>query len=144
MLESHPDDEGVSAAAAKALREAMERLLSGHPQRTDGRLTKNNLFKEAGVSRATMNRAHKITADWDQRTAATGSRTAGEARRDDQIHDLQSRLKTKTRECTGLQQRLDAAATTITALHHDNQALRAQLERHGQIVPLSSGCSDVS
>lgn len=32
----------------------MERLLSGQSTRTDGMLTKNNLWREAGVSRATM------------------------------------------------------------------------------------------
>ncbi len=33
----------VSAQAEKALREAMERLFTGRPARTDGKLTKNNL-----------------------------------------------------------------------------------------------------
>jgi hypothetical protein len=32
------------------------RLLAGRPQRTDRRLIKDNLWKEADVSRATMNR----------------------------------------------------------------------------------------
>ena len=50
-------DEGVSPRIAATLREAMDRLLAGRPQRTDGRLIKDNLWKEAGVSRATMNRA---------------------------------------------------------------------------------------
>jgi hypothetical protein len=48
-------DEGVSPRAAKRLRDAMDRLLAGRPQRTDGRLLKENLWKEAEVSRATMN-----------------------------------------------------------------------------------------
>lgn len=39
------------------LRAAMERLLSGTAEHTDGRLIKENLYREAGVSRATMNRA---------------------------------------------------------------------------------------
>jgi hypothetical protein len=53
------DGEGVSPQTAATLREAMNRLLSGRPQRTDGRLVKDNPWKEAGVSRATMNRAHR-------------------------------------------------------------------------------------
>jgi hypothetical protein len=60
------DDEGVSPGAAKRLREAMDRLLAGRPQRTDGRLIKDNLWKEADVSRATMNRA----AHWPNGTPA--------------------------------------------------------------------------
>ena len=45
----------------------MDRLLAGRPQRTDGRLIKDNLWKEADVSRATMNRATQILAEWDTR-----------------------------------------------------------------------------
>jgi hypothetical protein len=45
-------DEGVSPHAAKRLRDAMDRLLAGHPQRSDGRLIKDNLWKEAGLSLA--------------------------------------------------------------------------------------------
>ena len=55
------------------------------PQRTDGRLIKENLYKEAEVSRATMNRAHVLLVEWDQRTAATGASTPGEVRRDDEL-----------------------------------------------------------
>jgi hypothetical protein len=39
-------DEGVSPRTAASLREAMDRLLSGRPQRTDGRLVKDNLWKK--------------------------------------------------------------------------------------------------
>lgn len=50
----------MSALGAKseaALRAAMARLLDGRPERTDGALTVSNLAREAGVSRATANRA---------------------------------------------------------------------------------------
>ena len=61
--------DGVSPDTAKALRGAMQRLFAGKPQRTDGRLTKENLWREAQVSRATMNRARPILAEWDARIA---------------------------------------------------------------------------
>ncbi|MFE5894831.1 hypothetical protein ACFQ6E_38690 [Streptomyces sp. NPDC056462] len=57
----------VSAGTEQALREATERLFTGQPTRTGGKLTKNNLWREAGVSRATMNRATSVLADWDNR-----------------------------------------------------------------------------
>jgi hypothetical protein len=41
--------EGVSPRAAKRLRDAIDRLLAGNPQRTDGRLIKDNIWKEAGL-----------------------------------------------------------------------------------------------
>ncbi|WP_326680941.1 hypothetical protein [Streptomyces sp. NBC_01237] len=40
------------------------------------------------------------------------------------------------RERTNLQHRLDAAATVIAALHHDNTALREELAAHSTIVDL--------
>ncbi|MGW3060694.1 hypothetical protein ACWC98_32845 [Streptomyces goshikiensis] len=83
----------VSAETVKTLRAAMERLLAGRPTCTDGRLVKENLYREAGVSRATMNRAHRILAEWDRRTAATDARTPGEARRDTELTDLREEVK---------------------------------------------------
>lgn len=50
----------VSTATELALRAAMSRLLDGKPEQTDGRLTIANLAAEAGVSRATANRASKV------------------------------------------------------------------------------------
>ena len=43
---------GAPADSAGRTREAMQRLLATRPHRTDGRLIKNNLGKEAQVSRA--------------------------------------------------------------------------------------------
>jgi hypothetical protein len=129
-------DEGVSTRAAKRLREAMERLLAGRPQRTDGRLIKNNLWKEADVSRATMNRAVRILAEWNSRVPACDAFTPGEARKNDEITTLRGKLADKTRECTQLHHQLDAAATAIAALHHDNTLLRQELDQRGRVVAL--------
>ncbi|WP_327735428.1 hypothetical protein OG749_17945 [Streptomyces nojiriensis] len=123
--------DGVTEETAKALRAAMQRLFAGKPQRTDGRLTKQNLWQEAGVSRATMNRAHSILTEWDEHLARHGSATPGEARRDEDIRELRRKLTEKTRECTTLQRRLDAAATAIAALHHDNTLLRQEISASG-------------
>jgi hypothetical protein len=64
----------VSPATRAALEHAMQRLIEGRPARTDGALTIANLAREAGVSRATANRASDILARLrDQRdTAADG------------------------------------------------------------------------
>ncbi|MFE6164477.1 hypothetical protein ACFQ7F_36815 [Streptomyces sp. NPDC056486] len=123
-----PEDT-VSPKTAAALRAAMTRLFEGRPQRTDGRLTKENLYKEAQVSRATMNRAQAVLAEWDAHIAAHGKATPGEAKRDAAIADLKKRLTTKTQECTLLEKKLKAAHAAIAALYHDNEALRQQLNR---------------
>ena len=131
-------ENGVSPRTATRLREAMDRLLTGRPQRTDGRLIKDNLWKEAGVSRATMNRATGILADWNTRITACDGFTPREARKNDELATLRAALADKTRECTELAHRLDAAATAIAALHHDNTLLRQELDHRGQLVGLSN------
>ncbi|MDX3577714.1 MULTISPECIES: hypothetical protein [Streptomyces] len=123
----------VSPKTAAALRAAMTRLFEGRPQRTDGRLTKENLYKEAQVSRATMNRAHTILAEWDAHLATHGKTTPGEAKRDATIEALKKRLAKKTRDCTLLEKKLKAAQTAIAALYHDNQALRQQLDKDASV-----------
>ncbi|ATW52568.1 hypothetical protein CGZ69_11615 [Streptomyces peucetius subsp. caesius ATCC 27952] len=116
----------------------MTRLFEGRPLRTDGRLTKENLYKEAQVSRATMNRAHTILAEWDAHLATHGKATRGEAKRDAVIADLKRRLTKKTQDCTLLEKKLKAAQTAIAALFHDNEALRQQLDKDvsGVVTPL--------
>ena len=46
------------------MREAMARLVAGRPRLTDGRLTVANLAREAGVGRATANRAVDVLRDF--------------------------------------------------------------------------------
>ena len=59
----------VSAATELALHEAMGRLLNGCPRVTDGRLTVVNLAIEAGISRATANRASEVLEAFRQAVA---------------------------------------------------------------------------
>lgn len=77
LADDETQDEGVSPRAGKRLRDAMDRLLAGRPQRTDGRLLKENLWKESDVSRATMNRAARILAEWNSRVAECDGFTSG-------------------------------------------------------------------
>lgn len=133
----------VSPATETALREAMTRLIAGKPRHTDGAFTKENLYREAGVSRATMNRASAVLAEWDAHVAEHGRRTVGEARRDGELAELNQKLKAKTAECAELRRKLDAAATVIAALHHDNQALREHLDsRRGGLADLATRRED--
>ncbi|WP_329111939.1 hypothetical protein [Streptomyces sp. NBC_01353] len=90
----------VSPRTERALRDAMERLFTGRPTRTDGKLTKKNLWREAGVSRATMNRATHVLADWDHRIGHSPAR-------------LQDRKQADT--ITALRQHLLKARKTATA-----------------------------
>lgn len=126
----------VSPRTDKALRQAMERLLTGKSLHTDGRLIKDNLWKEAEVSRATMNRAPQIMAEWNAHVAELGGLTTEQARHADEVAELRRKLADKTKDANQLRQKLDAAATVIAELHHDNIALREQLDRRGDLIDL--------
>ncbi|MFI6157309.1 hypothetical protein ACIBCA_32015 [Kitasatospora sp. NPDC051170] len=114
----------------------MARLVTGQPRCTDGRLTKNNLCREAGVSPATMFRAKEVLAEWDAHLAEHGAVTPGEARRDAELQELRRKLADAKREITELNHRLTAAATVIAGLHHDNQLLRAEHHHAGTVTEL--------
>src|SRR5262249_8772873 len=75
-----------------------------------------------------------ILADWNTRIAACDGFTPREARKNDEVATLRAALAAKTRECTELARRLDAAATAIAALHHDNTLMRQELDHRGQLV----------
>jgi len=68
----------VSAATLTSLRDAMARLLANGSERTNGRLTVANLAREAGVCRATANRAETVLNEF--RTALGNRRRAFAAR----------------------------------------------------------------
>lgn len=126
----------VSPKADKALREAMERLFAGHPVRTDGKLTKQNLWREADVSRATMNRATAVLTDWDN-LVNQSSASERNQKLTEEISRLRRRLNDNRTERQELQDQVDAAATVIAALLAENAALREQAaNRSAVIIPL--------
>jgi hypothetical protein len=98
----------------------MERLFTGRPSRTDGKLTKNNLWREAGISRATMNRATDVLADWDDRIGRSPA-SLHDQRQAQEIADLRRQLKNNRQERQQLQDQVDAAATVIAVLLAENQ-----------------------
>ena len=112
------------ASSDAKLRAAMERLLAGTPERTDGRLIKENLYREAGVSRATMNRAPAVLEEWSRRVEGTQPR-------DKQVEDLKRQLAERRSELRQLRTRiqeleaqLTIAATAVAEMHVENRLLR--------------------
>ncbi len=126
----------VSPATEKKLRDAMQRLLAGKSKRTDGRLTKTNLHIEASVSRATMNRATAIIADWN---AAVGAESAPRDARLVELGETVTKLRqtiAKLRQHnTELERRNQAAVTVIAELNAQLRASRGD-EPTGTVTPL--------
>ncbi|MBT1188993.1 hypothetical protein HET69_34670 [Streptomyces sp. CJ_13] len=123
----------MSARTEKALRNAMERLLTGRPERTDGKLTKNNLSCEAGVSRATMNRATGVLAEWNDRVKAGPAAALGRQHQVE-LAGLRAKLRRHQDERRRLQEQVDAAATVIATLLAENAALRDQAARRSAVI----------
>ncbi|MEU4618038.1 hypothetical protein [Streptomyces umbrinus] len=131
-----PSQPGLSPNTERALREAMQRLFTGRPVRTDGKLTKQNLWREAGVSRATMNRATAVLADWDAQVSGSAASERDQTQATE-ITRLRSQLKDNRHERQRLQDEVDASATVIAALLAENAALREQAtHRSAVVIPL--------
>jgi small-conductance mechanosensitive channel len=126
----------VSPVTETKLREAMQRLLNGAPQHTDGALTKENLAREAGVSHATVHRAETVLAEWNARVDQPPARTTPSTPGDDTVTELRAALRDANQKITALNGRLDALATVTANLYRENQALRAALDHRTQLAPL--------
>ncbi|WP_421076865.1 hypothetical protein [Microbacterium sp. IO18] len=114
------------SASERRLREAMERLLAGAPLRTDGRLIKENLYREAEVSRATMNRATAVLEEWNRRVDGTQPRDKEIENLKRQLTERRSeirQLRTRVKELEG---QLTIAATAVAKLHVENELLRGE------------------
>ncbi|MDY6860233.1 MAG: hypothetical protein SWN98_12955, partial [Pseudomonadota bacterium] len=81
----------VSQKTEDALRAAMMRLLEGTSVHTDGCLTVANLAREAGVSRATANRATAVLAEF--RAAEARFRSGSVAGLKERIRELEADLR---------------------------------------------------
>lgn len=124
------------------LRAAMARLLGGTAERTDGRLIKENLYHEACVSRATMNRASAVLEEWSRQVKGTQPRDKEVAELKAALSQARAgsrELRERMRELEG---QLTIAATTIAELHVENQLLRGQDSTRG-VTPIRKRPNDV-
>jgi enamine deaminase RidA (YjgF/YER057c/UK114 family) len=128
----------VSPATETKLRAAMQRLLNGTPQCTDGALTKENLAREAAVSHATVHRAQTILAEWNNHVGQVPAQQTTTIPGDDPVAQLRAALRNANQKITTLNGKLDALATVTANLYRENQALRAAHGHRTQLAPLPS------
>ncbi|CCF00731.1 conserved hypothetical protein (plasmid) [Sinorhizobium fredii HH103] len=137
----------MSALGAKseaALRAAMTRLLDGRPERTDGALTVANLAREAGVSRATANRAVGLLAEF--RAAEARQRRSSPRTLKERVRALEAELRVvrgaEIAELRGLARTLAQHIQVLTLQVADRDAVIAGLQdeldrsREAKVVPL--------
>src|SRR5713226_1895824 len=116
----------VSQTTERKLRESMDRLCNGTSQRTNGQLTVSNLAKEAGVSRATANRAEAVLTDFHNHIIALAETPEKLPGLRDQNRELEHRLAHLTTEKNQIIANLQA---TVTLLAQQIQALTLENER---------------
>jgi hypothetical protein len=123
----------VSLTPERKLRDAMDRLCNGTSQRTNGQLTVSNLAKEAGVSRATANRAEAMLAEFHNRIMALQETPEKLPGLRDQNRELERRLALVTAEknqiIAGLQATVTLLAQQVQALTLENERLRTSAVR---------------
>ena len=109
-----------------ALRAGMARLLDGRPERTDGALTVSNLAREAGVSRATANRAIGLLAEF--RAAEVRHRRSSPQALKERVRFLEAELRAvRGAEMTELR------ALTRTLAQHI-QVLTLQVAERDEVI----------
>ncbi len=116
----------ITPATERKLRDAMERLLTGAAVRTDGRIIKENLYREAGVSRATMNRATALMDEWSQRVDGTQPRDCEIEALKQSLAARSAQLKEIRARVHELEDQLTIATTAIAELHAENQLLQGE------------------
>jgi hypothetical protein len=135
----------VSPSTAAALEEAVQRLLDGRPGRTDGALTIANLAREAGVSRATTNRATDIIARFRARLDPAGGEDLPGTLRG-RVRDLTAQVAELRRhahqEIASLRATVSTLAQHVQALTLENQALRDAVERDAGVTRIGGRASD--
>src|SRR5258708_40371171 len=116
----------VSLTTEQKLRAAMDRLCNGTSQRTNGQLTVSNLAKEAGVSRATANRAETVLVEFHNRMIAFQETPEKLPGLRDQNRELERRLAQVTTEKNQIIADLQA---TVALLAPQAQALTLENAR---------------
>ncbi len=123
----------VSLTTERKLRDAMDRLCNGTSQRTNGQLTVSNLAKEAGVSRATANRAEAVLAEFHNRIIAFQETPEKLPGLRDQNRELERRLAQVTAEknqiIADLQATVALLAQQVQALTLENERLRTNVAK---------------
>ncbi|BBX54632.1 hypothetical protein GCM10009645_34450 [Mycolicibacterium poriferae] len=130
------DDEHVR----RAIRDAMDRLIAGHPLHSDGKLTVKSLAEEARVKRWLL--THRHTDLQDEFRARIASTNAGPpilvALRQEKV-DAQGRVKELTADVTALTATIHQLERIIQVLALENQQLRSSGADLRKVVPLRTG-----
>lgn len=131
----------VKAAQARAIREAMLRLVKGKPRRSDGALTLIALAREAAVSRSTLYRAIELRQEFERlvrKVKENGSDVRG-LKAEIMVHKraLSEEKKRHFREVSLLRNSLKTVAQQVQLLTLDNERLRHAIAGSAKVTVLN-------
>jgi hypothetical protein len=110
------------------IRSAMDRILAGTPERSNGALTVVALATEAGVPRNALTQRHlDLKAEFYDRVRARGEMPDSEKRLRQQIVKLKELRKSDKAEIAQLQTDREALVRAVHQLTVENRQLRADL-----------------
>ncbi|MER6566947.1 hypothetical protein ABT288_12305 [Streptomyces sp. NPDC001093] len=112
----------------KRIRAAMDRILAGTPERSNGALTIVALATEAGVPRNALTQRHlDLKAEFYDKVRARGEMPDSEKRLRQQIVKLKELREADKAEITRLQTDLEAVVRVVHQLTVENRQLRTEL-----------------
>jgi chromosome segregation ATPase len=121
------------------IRAAMDRILAGTPERSNGALTVVALAIEAGVPRNALTQRHTDLKDqFYQRIRERGAGNGDEARLRAAIAKLRQTIANKNRELAQLRADVPALVRAVSQLTLELQQTRAELAALGNITRLDS------
>ncbi|MFJ2745845.1 hypothetical protein ACIO3O_40010 [Streptomyces sp. NPDC087440] len=116
--------DGETDPVRRNLIAAMNRLLSGTPLRSSGRLNISQLAVEANVGRWHLTHQHTdLKALFQSEAAREEGRRASAARSGPDREDLKAQLAELRTYCRGLEQRMEVYAAALHQLALENAAL---------------------
>jgi septal ring factor EnvC (AmiA/AmiB activator) len=118
------------------IRGAMDRILGGTPERSNGALTVVALALEAGVPRNALTQRHTdLKTEFYQRIKEKGADNEDEARLRAAIAQLKKTLADKNKELAQLRADVPALVRAVNQLTLENQQLRDIHAAGGTVVP---------
>ncbi|MGP3941874.1 hypothetical protein [Streptomyces sp. 6N106] len=112
------------------IRAAMDRILGGAPQQSNGALTIVALAQEAGVPRNALTQRHlDLKNEFYERVKERGSTPDVETRLREKIVKLKETIKNKNEELDQLRADVPALVRAVNQLALENQQLREQLNQ---------------
>jgi len=118
------------------IRAAMDRILDGSPERSNGALTVVALALEAGVPRNALTQRHvDLKNEFYQRIRERGAGNGDEARLRAAIARLRKTIEGKNKELAQLRADVPALIRAVNQLTLENQQLRDMRANSSVVVP---------